>query len=117
MSTVREHRFLDNIAIADTAFEARGTTLKELFLAATDALMATMATPSSIQPRRECAIQLQASDLSELLFALLSEVVFLKDAEAMVFCDVDISIQEGPPWELSGHVRGDGVRTDPTAWE
>ena len=93
------------------------TTLKELFLAATDALMATMATPSSIQPRRECPIQLQAPGLSELLFALLSEVVFLKDAEAMVFCDVDISIQEGPPWKLSGHVRGDGDSHRSTTWE
>lgn len=109
---MRSHRFLDEIAIADIAFEARGETPEDLLLAAADALIETIADPSTIQPRRECAVQLTEPDLSELLFAWLSEIVFLKDAETMVFCDADVTIREGTPWELSGHVRGDSVQDD-----
>lgn len=109
---MRSHRFLEDIAIADTAFEARGETPEELLLAAADALIATIADPATIQPRRECAVQLTEPDLSELLFAWLSEIVFLKDAETMVFCDADVTIREGTSWELSGHVRGDSVQGD-----
>ena len=107
---MRSHRFLEDIAIADIAFEARGETPEDLLLAAADALIATIADPATIQPRRECAIQLTGLDLSELLFAWLSELVFLKDAETMVFCDTDVTVLEGTPWELSGHVRGDSVQ-------
>ena len=109
---MRSHRFLEDIAIADTAFEARGATPEDLFLAAADALIATIADPSTIQPRRECVIQLTEPDLSELLFAWLSEIVFLKDAEVMVFCDADVTIREKASWELTGHVRGDSVQDD-----
>ncbi len=109
---MRSHCFLDHIAIADTAFEARGETPEELLLAAADALIETIADPTTVQPRRECHIQLSASDFPELLFLWLSELVFLKDAEAMVFCDADVTVREGTSWELSGHVRGDSVQDD-----
>lgn len=107
---MRSHRFLDDIAIADTAFEARGETPEELLLAAADALIETIADPTTIQPRRECHIQLSASDFPELLFLWLSELVFLKDVEPMVFCDADVSVREDTSWTLTGHVRGDNVQ-------
>ena len=110
--TMRSHRFLDKIAIADVAFEARGETPEELLLAAADALIATIADPSTIQPRQQHVVQLTKLNLSELLFAWLSELVFLKDAEAMVFCDTDVTVQEGTPWELSARVRGDSVQNN-----
>ena len=104
---MRSHRFLEHIAIADLAFEARGTTPTDLLLAATDALIATIADPATIQPNRHCTVTLTAPDLSDLLFAWLSELVFLKDAETMVFCDADVTVQNGTFWTLSAHVRGD----------
>lgn len=109
---MRSYQFLDDIAIADTAFEARGETPEELLLAAADALIVTIADPTTIQPRRECHIQLSASDFPELLFLWLSELVFLKDAKSMVFCDADVSIREETPWELTGHVRGDSIQEE-----
>ena len=107
MNPVRTHRFLDDIALADIAFEARGKTPIDLILAVADALIATMATPSSIKPRFELSIELDASDLPELVFVWLSEIFFLKDAESMVFCETNVTIQEGPPWKLTGYIRGD----------
>ena len=107
---MRSHRFLEDIALADTAFEARGQTPKELLLASADALIATIANPSTVQARRRCAIHLTDPDFSELLFQWLSELIFLKDAEIMVFCDADVTVHEGPPWELSGSVRGDSIQ-------
>ena len=63
---MRSHQFLDDIAIDDTAFEARGETPEELLLAATDALIITIADPATIQPRWERHIQLSASNFPEL---------------------------------------------------
>tara|TARA_B100000315_G_C14595513_1_gene598865 strand:+ start:14793 stop:15218 length:426 start_codon:yes stop_codon:yes gene_type:complete len=107
---MRSYCFLDNIAIADIAFEARGETPEELLLAAADALIATIANPCSVRPRQEHVLQLTSCDLSELLFAWLSELVFLKDAEAMVFCDTDVTVREKSYWELSARIRGDSVQ-------
>ncbi|HHZ82822.1 MAG TPA: archease [Nitrospirales bacterium] len=109
---MRSHRFLEDIAIADTAFEARGETPEELLLAAADALIATIADPTTIQPNLERDIQLSASDFPELLFLWLSELVFLKDAEPMVFCDADVSVRKDTSWELTGHVRGDSIQDE-----
>ena len=104
---MRSHRFLDDIAIADLAFEARGTTPEDLLLAAADALIVTIADPATIVPNRHCTITLTAPDLSSLLFDWLSELVFLKDAETMIFCDADVTVQNGTSWELSALIRGD----------
>ena len=109
---MRSHRFLEDIAIADTAFEAKGNTPQELFLASADALFATMVDPSTVIPRHTQTIEFHAEDLSELLYQWLSEIVFLKDANAMVFCEADVTVQDGPTWTLTGHVRGDSVQND-----
>ncbi len=109
---MRSHRFLEDIAIADIAFEARGETPEDLLLAAADALIETIADPTTIQPVRECDIKLTAPTLSNLMYDWLSELIFLKDAEPMVFCDADVTVREGASWELSGHVRGDSVQDD-----
>ncbi len=109
---MRSHRFLEDIAIADTAFEAKGNTPQELFLASADALFATMVDPSTVIPRHTQTIQIQADDLSELLYQWLNEIVYLKDANAMVFCEADVTVKERPTWALTGHVCGDNVQDD-----
>ena len=44
------YRFIDNVAIADAAFEASGSSLQEVFLSAWDATLRTMVeNPESIQ--------------------------------------------------------------------
>ena len=79
------YRYLEDIAIADAAFEARGATLEEVFTAAADALLNVMMEDlSAIRRGEELVIQLEESDLELLLFNFLNELVFYKDARRLL---------------------------------
>ncbi|MBL8036233.1 MAG: archease [Nitrospira sp.] len=100
-------RFLDDIAVADLAFEAEGDSVEELFRAATDALLETLADPLSVAVTWERKIEHVCEDVADLLFEWLSDLVYWKDAAGVVFHDADLSvIQEGPTWILTAVLRG-----------
>ena len=100
-------RFLDDIAVADLAFEAEGDSVEELFRAATDALLETLADPSTVAVTWERKIEQASRDLDELLFEWLSDLVYWKDAAGVVFHDADLSVvQEDTTWKLAAVLRG-----------
>ena len=79
------YRFRGDVAIADVAFEAWGATLEELFVAAADATANTMAENlEAIEDRQRRAIRLEERSADLLLFRLLEELIFLKDAEGLL---------------------------------
>jgi SHS2 domain-containing protein len=78
------YEYLDGIAIADVAFKARGKTLEEVFGAAVDAATGAMLENLNevgrvVQKR----VFLSDGSLDLLLFQLLQEIVFFKDAERL----------------------------------
>jgi SHS2 domain-containing protein len=81
----RSYRFLDDIAVADAAFEARGGTLEDLFVAAADATMNTMVEDlARIRDLRRVPIRVEAATEEFLLFQLLQEIIYYKDAERLL---------------------------------
>lgn len=78
-------RFLDDIAIADIAFEAEGDSVEELFRGATQALLEIMANPNTISDSWQRRIVKTDATLDELLIEWLSEIVYWKDAAGVVF--------------------------------
>lgn len=79
------YKYLDDIAIADVAFEAWGTTLEELFTAAAEATMNLMvADLATIASREKRKIELEDESLDLLLFNLLQELIFYKDADKLL---------------------------------
>ena len=81
----RRYRFREDIAIADAAFEAWGATLEELFAAAADATTNTMAENlEAIEDRQRRPIRLEEASADLLLFRLLEELIYLKDAEGLL---------------------------------
>ena len=79
------YRFRGDVAIADAAFEAWGPTLEELFVAAADATISTMAgNLEAIEDRQRRPIRLEEQSADLLLFRLLEEIIFLKDAEGLL---------------------------------
>ena len=89
------YRYLDDIATADAAFEAAGTTPEEMFVAAADALLGIMVeSPDSVMVARTLDIRLEADSLEMLLYRLLEELVFLKDARRLFLRIADIHIAE-----------------------
>jgi SHS2 domain-containing protein len=102
-------RVLENVALADAAFEASGDTPSELCQAAAQALIDTMVDPRSVEPTWTKTIALHGPDLSDLLFDWLSELVYLKDAEAVLFRQALPTVEEGAggaEWRLVATVTG-----------
>jgi SHS2 domain-containing protein len=81
----RPYRFREDVAIADVAFEAWGATLEELFVAAADATTNTMAENlRAIEDRQRRSIRIEEERADLLLFRLLGELVYFKDAEGLL---------------------------------
>jgi SHS2 domain-containing protein len=79
------YRYLDDIATADVAFEAHGEPLEELMVASADATMNVMVEDlDSIADRVRRRIDVQADEPDMLLYALLEELVYRKDAERLL---------------------------------
>ncbi len=103
------YRFLEDIAIADIAFEAEGKTLSELFSNAALAVINTMVTDvNSVEQKVLKNIQVEADDPETLLYGFLQELVFYKDAELLLFSRYDIDIREEKgKWRLQGNIHGE----------
>jgi len=79
------YRYRDDVALADAAFEAWGATLEELFVAAADATTNTMAENlEGIEDRQRRAIRAEEQSADLLLYRLLEELIYLKDAEGLL---------------------------------
>jgi SHS2 domain-containing protein len=79
------YQYREDIATADVAFEATGKTPEEMFTAASDALMRVMVDNlEAIGSARTLTIPLSADSLDLLLFRLLNELVYYKDAEQLL---------------------------------
>ncbi len=103
------YRFLEDVAIADVAFEAEGRTLPEVFEASALALTEVMVELDGFSPILSREISLTAGDLETLLFRWLAELIYLKDSACLLFCRFQIAIREGTEWELQATVWGEGI--------
>jgi SHS2 domain-containing protein len=89
------YEYLEEIGTADIAFEATGRDLAELFRDAADATTNVMIDNiEAIQPRETRQIELSNGMLDMLLFDLLQELIFLKDAERLLLRMRKLEIEE-----------------------
>ncbi len=103
-----QYRVLEDVALADTAFEATGDSPSELFLAAGRAVIETLADPHRVQPVCTRSFEHRDRDLAALLFTWLSDIVYLKDADGLVFRDAAAVVsREGGDWLLQGTLSGE----------
>ena len=104
-------RVLDDIAIADIAFEAIGNSPSELCLAAAQALIETLADPRTVTNTWHQTIELENETLAEIVFAWLSELVYWKDADGVVFSRASASVHSEASglWRLHGELVGEAI--------
>lgn len=105
-----DYRFLEDTAIAEAAFEAFGKTEKELLENSATALFEVMADTKKIGPKTKVEIRLFARDLEELLFKWLSELVFIKDAQEIVFGEFELEIKKENGFELDARCFGEHIK-------
>jgi len=105
-----KYKFLEDIAIAEAAFEAYGKTEEELFENCGEALFEIMADTKKIEPKKAVEIKLSGTTLEELLFRWLSELVFLKDAKEMVFGKFEVKIKKENEFKLNAMAFGESIK-------
>ncbi len=104
-------RYLEDVAIADVAFDADAPTLPALFSEAVDATLGVMVEdPESIRPDVTRHAALDDTSLDLLLFQLLAEVVYYKDADGLLARCRRASIDGGPgAWHLEAELAGERI--------
>jgi len=103
------YTYLEDIATADAAFEVEGQTLEELFRDAAIATFEVMVDTESVEPGITKEIELKNKDIDNLFFDWLSELVYLKDADAIIFCEFDVSIKKNDSYKLNATVSGETI--------
>ena len=103
------YRYLEDIALADVAFEAWGDTSEEMCTAAADAVMNVMVGDlGTIRPEAERRIRVEDESIEMLLFQFLQEIIFYKDAERLLLRVSAVEIrEEGGRFALSATARGE----------
>jgi SHS2 domain-containing protein len=109
-------RFLEDVALADAAFEATGDSPSELFQAAAQAVIETLADPKTVVATWRQTITREDEDLASLLFDWLSEIVYVKDARGVVFREaVPVVRLVNGRWRLDATLAG--APADPSTQE
>jgi SHS2 domain-containing protein len=103
------YRYLEDVAIADVAFEATGGTLEELFRSSADAALGVMVKcPESVSPRVSKNFAAEDDSLDLVLYRLLQELVYYKDAEHLLLRCVQARVEEsGGRWMLIAELAGE----------
>ena len=107
------YEFLEDIAFADSAFKAWGPTVEETFVAAADALMNTMTDDlDTIAPQEARTLHIEHEALDLLLFNLLQELIYYKDADQLLLRVAHVHIAKtDEQYTLQAQARGE--RLDP----
>jgi len=103
------YRYLEEISSADAAFEATGRTLEELFSDAAIATFEVMADTNTVKPLLTREIELENESVDGLLIDWLSELVFLKDTETILFSVFDVNIRKNDVYILNAAAKGDKI--------
>lgn len=89
------YEYLDDIATSDAAFKAWGETREQMFIAAADAMMNVMVGDLvSISDEQHRKIEVDSDAIDMLLFELLQELIFYKDAQRLLLRVSDVRIRE-----------------------
>jgi len=104
---VGHHVLLESIAVADCAIDIEGSDLDDLFATAAGAVAELMVDPATVGRAVERRVEIAAPSLDLLLYDWLSELIYLKDSEQLVFPEIHVHVTPGDPCRLSAELRGD----------
>lgn len=105
----RKYKFLENIAIADIAYEAYGRDLNGLFENAAIAIFELSADLKTIDAKEKIEFNLENEKIENLLYDFLSEILFLKDSKYMIFKNVKVEINQNKTYKLRAFLEGETI--------
>jgi len=108
-------RFVEDVALADSAVDLEGRDLDDLFETAAMALAELMVDPATVSVTLEQTVAIEAAELDLLLYDWISELIFLKDRDRQVFTRCQARVEGEGPFRLRARLEGgviDPERTD-----
>ncbi len=107
------YRYLEDIAVADTVFEAWGATREELFKACALAVLNAMVKDlNSVENKHQSIIDIEEEDLEGLLAQFLEEIIYYKDFYRLLLKPRAIHIEwegEDERFFLLAHMEGESI--------
>lgn len=104
---MKGYRYLEGVVTADLAFEATGKDLDELFVNAAMALFDAQANLDTVQDKTSKTVKLKNKNLEQLLHDFLSEIIYYKDAEQLLFKTAKVKISKNAQYELTAELKGE----------
>ena len=101
-----KYKILAEEVKSDFAYEVTADSLSELFKGAGIASMAAMVNLESIKATDTWNFELEAENEMLLLYDFLSEIIYLKDAETILFNDFEIKIEKNETFKLTCTAHG-----------
>jgi SHS2 domain-containing protein len=102
------------VAIADCALEIEGSDLNDLFETAARAMAEIMVDPATLPATVERTVSLTAPSLDLLLYDWLSELIYLKDSEQVVFTRVEAEVTREPVCRVVARLWGGRIDRERT---
>lgn len=105
-------RYIPEIATADIGFEAFGKNLSQLFQNAGFAVEEAMVDIKDVKPKISKKIKLDNEELEKLLFDFLNELVYIKDADLLLFSKIKCTVKESKSkFSLTAEMKGEKIDT------
>jgi SHS2 domain-containing protein len=105
---MRDYRIVPTADKKEVVLEITGKDPSALFLNAAKTLENLIVAKKVIKRVQIRNINLQAKDISELLFRFLSDLIFLKDTYQLIFSDFEITVGRELS-SLSGKLKGEQI--------
>ena len=110
---MKKFQYLEDIAVADIAFDAFGKDLNELFANAALALFTMQVDLKTVNAKKTWKINLRNNKLDNLLFDFLDELIFLKDKDYSIFSKVKVKVADKKAsYNLEAEVKGESINTE-----
>lgn len=100
------YEFLESMAVADCALEIEADDVNDLFESAARALAELMVNPATLAGPVERTLTLTSPSLDLLLYDWISELIYLKDSEQMIFPKATVEVQPEVPCRLTARLVG-----------
>lgn len=112
MEKIDEYEFFEHTG--DAKFRAYGSTIEERFTNAALAMFSLIVATKDIKPAQEKEVEVEGSDIKQLLYNWLEEILFLLDADGFFFNSVKSIeiIQKGRSYILKAVLAGDTFKED-----
>jgi SHS2 domain-containing protein len=92
---------------ADVKFRAEGNSLEEMFISATEALIHTIRGDIKILDLEEKTVKIEGSDMENLLYNFLEEILFLLDSEDFLLSKIKSIEINKEKFQINATLMGD----------